>query len=504
MSHYCQQKRALRASINSLAILHHTLLIESRLASSPSNLLARRWLSIASTDATNSSTTSTSIVKKRKRRRPKSLSSLPSTPSTTRDRIRWLQDYNQVLNDGYYSQRRLTRQLDDFGQVANERIDFVRSKLLSFWGDASPTAASTTSSSSSSTTSTRRPPKSELKMDGKWWFWNLAFASIPAILIAAYCELIAKPEMMEYNRQMHVAAKREQDRYYNPEQDEELKQIMREAEQQLGTRLYNAVLELSSYLVEQIKVLIQQQQQETVPLSVPGGDAAQTHAAALETSSAVTKRDMSATTDKDAEASIAELKQRLQELEQRLTKQQPQQKEDTSKTNKSQQSPLVSPKSRIQARVMQKRREELSSNNIDDNSNSALTDDQTAKDADDGTDKQPSVWWGRSLMSTISNPFATRESVSPPSSPQTSSQEERPSSTLVVDPKAKETCKIQTDRATLTLPNNGVDTNKEATSSTASTTSAVPYTTNDHDTKAPETVSEDSRSWWSRLWPTSK
>jgi len=41
-----------------------------------------------------------------------------------------------------------------------------------------------------------RPSRTVTEMDANWWFWNIALSMTPGLLIVAYCELVAKPEMI--------------------------------------------------------------------------------------------------------------------------------------------------------------------------------------------------------------------------------------------------------------------------------------------------------------------
>lgn len=62
------------------------------------------------------------------------------------------------------------------------RLEWMRSSVEALWKD--PNTAG-------------RPDRYELVMDGNWWRWNILLALSPALFIALYCELIAKPQMLE-------------------------------------------------------------------------------------------------------------------------------------------------------------------------------------------------------------------------------------------------------------------------------------------------------------------
>jgi hypothetical protein len=49
-----------------------------------------------------------------------------------------------------------------------------------------------------------RPQRVGPDMDARWWFWNLAFALLPAFLIGTYCEFRGKYLMEDYHRRLEL------------------------------------------------------------------------------------------------------------------------------------------------------------------------------------------------------------------------------------------------------------------------------------------------------------
>jgi len=247
----------------------------------------------------NSSKTSTSAnnkSKNQKRRRPKS--SALVEPQTTRDRIRWLQDHNESLQaDNHYRRLAINRRMEDLGDVAEERLHWMRNKIFGFWRGNDST---TTNDSAANTQKTKRVGP---KMDAKWWFWNICFSLLPAVCIAAYCELIGKPQMLEHQRFLHIhAQKKKWGDAYDERQDEELARLTLESEP-FATKLYQAIYDLSMYF------FLGQQQHEQQPTQPQVS-----HEILPPTASTTT----TATTTTKEDVEIAELKQRLEELEKRL------------------------------------------------------------------------------------------------------------------------------------------------------------------------------------------
>lgn len=263
-----------------------------------------RWFT---TSKPNDKSTNKIIKSNKNRRKPRSLSaynnnsnSNNNAPRTTKERIRWLQDHNQALvADNHYRRKAMERRIDDAGQVMEERLKWMRGKIYGFWRSDYEAKAS------------HRPGRVGPKMDAKWWFWNLCFALLPAVGIATYCELIAKPAMVDYNRQVYI---REQKKLlgdaYVEEEDEELKRLTIESEP-FSSKLYDAVYDLASYFLGQM-------QGESQVQDMNGPDDSEKIATSPGTPTSI-QQQLPATQEatKDAQT-VAELKQKLEELEHRL------------------------------------------------------------------------------------------------------------------------------------------------------------------------------------------
>jgi hypothetical protein len=319
----------------------------------------RRWLSTTAPPAQDATT-------KKKRKRKKSL--YPKSPTTTRERVRWLQEHNAVLTDNYYAMKARHRAIEDWGTTAEERLTFLRDKIYSFWRGSSSTQSAVDSG---------RPKKPMLQMDSKWWFWNIAFALLPAFLIACYCEFIGKPDLMQYNRMMHINAQKELlgDKY-NQEEDEQLKLFMQDSET-FATKVYDAIRDLTMYFLGQLVP-------DSKPMP-PLTKSSESKAAPNRVEDASSNASTFSSLDSQDAATIDELKRKLEELEMRL-------KERQQGSNDAPQSTAPAKHSRIQTRILHQRRQEsleIAAKNEMAKTASATT----AKLNIDGEDrKQPSIW----------------------------------------------------------------------------------------------------------------
>ncbi|KAL3926971.1 MAG: hypothetical protein SGBAC_013266, partial [Bacillariaceae sp.] len=125
------------------------------------------------TTKTKSKSTATATAAAAARRRRKK----PKLPFTTKDRLRRVVPRSP--------QQPLKIDADLVTERLQTRLDWVRSNIEGLWKD--PNA-------------TNRPDRYELAIDGNWWTWNLLLALTPGILIAAYCEFVAKPMMLEQRK----------------------------------------------------------------------------------------------------------------------------------------------------------------------------------------------------------------------------------------------------------------------------------------------------------------
>lgn len=134
-----------------------------------------------------------------RRRRRKTLVPSKSSPSastvvTTRDRLRLLIDTNRVA-----PRKSLQETGNELLQVAQGRISWLRNRLFTHWnpdykeGDAA-----------AALNSQIRKFKHGAVMDGRWWMWNIAFALLPAMSIAAYCEFRGKRIQQNFHRRLEL------------------------------------------------------------------------------------------------------------------------------------------------------------------------------------------------------------------------------------------------------------------------------------------------------------
>ena len=99
--------------------------------------------------------------------------------------------------------------LNEMYSVAQNRLSFVKDKLYTHWNpDYSPSDA--------------RPMKHDLVMDGRWWFWNVLWAMVPALVIAFVCEVGFRGTVEEYRQNMEISMARKKygDQYVEAHMDE--------------------------------------------------------------------------------------------------------------------------------------------------------------------------------------------------------------------------------------------------------------------------------------------
>ena len=98
--------------------------------------------------------------------------------------------------------------LDEFNRlydVATSRISWARDTVFQFWNAPdSSTKAIEASTHHHQQQQQQRPISTGPVMDAEWWFWNIAFALLPAFLIATYCEFRGQPRMRAYERRREI------------------------------------------------------------------------------------------------------------------------------------------------------------------------------------------------------------------------------------------------------------------------------------------------------------
>jgi len=288
-----------------------------------------------------------------------------------------LQEHNQSLAaDNYYRRRKAERRIEDVGEVVEERLQWMRKSIFDFWRGSE--ASTSTGSSSSSSSNSHRPDRVGPLMDAKWWFWNICFALLPAVCIAAYCEFIGRAQMLEANRHMHIEEqKRKWGNSYDPSKDEELARLTLRSEP-FSTKLYNAIYDLASYTVSRIQSPADTNKKEELSLSSPPSEAKGKESAPPLTTQVTVKSSPFGMSELNEDAKLlAELKQKLETLEQRL------QQQDQHKTVQQQSSSSkISP---IRERAMAQRHQQALER--DEVQKIKEMDKETCTDDDDG-----SVW----------------------------------------------------------------------------------------------------------------
>ena len=128
-----------------------------------------------------------SIAKQKLRKKSKGKKKQHSeTKKTTRDRMRVLLEKNE-LSPAEFSHKKASHLLE----LAQSRLSFFRNKIYQNWNPEYLQQQQ----------QDKRPNKLDVVMDARWWTWNIAFALLPAVLIATFCELRGKPLVEKYRKQ---------------------------------------------------------------------------------------------------------------------------------------------------------------------------------------------------------------------------------------------------------------------------------------------------------------
>jgi len=133
---------------------------------------------------------------------------IATTITTGRDLLRQLAERNVLPRKRKSSilSGTAANTVDDALAVAQARMEYLRNALFEYWGG----------SAKAPTTATKPQPRGlqqhqqqqqryrtkgpALKMDGRWWAWNVAFALLPAVVIGGYCEFFGQYSMYEFHR----------------------------------------------------------------------------------------------------------------------------------------------------------------------------------------------------------------------------------------------------------------------------------------------------------------
>jgi hypothetical protein len=172
--------------------------------------------------SSSSSTTTTKALSRRQQRR----SQTRPLPLTLRERI--IVAPHTLHREYKEKNKSLAERGGELLDVAESRINWLRSKVFSVWnssyGESTATAdgvaaAASTSNNAGAAAATTTPSANtvvlqeriknfrqyEVVMDFRWWVWNLAFAVMPAVVIFLYCELYGKHAMYAYHQKVELA-----------------------------------------------------------------------------------------------------------------------------------------------------------------------------------------------------------------------------------------------------------------------------------------------------------
>lgn len=121
---------------------------------------------------------------------------------TNKDRMRLLLDTNQVAPRPSFQQAS-----HDMFDVAQNRLAWLRLRLLTHWNPDNPEGATPTVAAArrAGPPFPMRPLPQGPVMDARWWLWNVAFALLPAVTIAAFCELRGNRVMRDFHRRQELA-----------------------------------------------------------------------------------------------------------------------------------------------------------------------------------------------------------------------------------------------------------------------------------------------------------
>jgi hypothetical protein len=168
--------------------------------------LASTSSSAATANSTLSSTVCNSNFRPRRKKR-RLAQSVTVTSLTTKERIRLLVETNRVITTR--NSNNLPRVGNKLLKVAQSRVSWLRHQLYTYWNPTyqyqyQPENGSAIESGESGIPLTVRQFKQGALMDGRWWFWNVAWALTPALLIAVYCETRGKAAMRDFHRSQEL------------------------------------------------------------------------------------------------------------------------------------------------------------------------------------------------------------------------------------------------------------------------------------------------------------
>jgi hypothetical protein len=134
------------------------------------------------------------------RRKPKNLSSSKLT-LTTKDRLRVPTTSKSTITAKPKPSSFNINAVDAdlISERLSTRLQWARSNLRNTWYDLT-----------GSSPQNPRPARASLEMDVNWWFWNLLLAVSPAVIIALYCEMVAKPQMADFYSEQEAGQSQQQ------------------------------------------------------------------------------------------------------------------------------------------------------------------------------------------------------------------------------------------------------------------------------------------------------
>ena len=114
----------------------------------------------------------------------------------------------RLVETNLLPQKQSSFSLDELSRlydVASSRISWARDSVFQFWGATSDsTANNKVVSDNTIPLQQQRPTPTSPVMDSEWWFWNIAFALLPAFMIGTYCEFIGQHDMHEFQRRQEI------------------------------------------------------------------------------------------------------------------------------------------------------------------------------------------------------------------------------------------------------------------------------------------------------------
>ncbi|GKY92699.1 hypothetical protein MPSEU_000240100 [Mayamaea pseudoterrestris] len=108
----------------------------------------------------------------------------------------------KLIRENVQPKKSNPQQINQLLSTAQGRVSWLRDRLYSHWN---PDYLASQKFIVGDSSIPRRPKANAIRMDARWWFWNVLFAVLPATLIVIYCEFYGKYYVYDFHRQRDLA-----------------------------------------------------------------------------------------------------------------------------------------------------------------------------------------------------------------------------------------------------------------------------------------------------------